>query len=280
MKFIDPHLHFIALDDGNYHWLKPQNPPFWSDKAEIANACAESDLRLFGDLQLAGYVHIEAGFDNERPWREIDWLEVHCRLPMRSVAACDLLSSEFEAVIHALIQRQSVAGVRHILDDEAFTVLQSAKTRRALDMLTAANLSFDAQLYGEDSAAIHVLVEHCKKLPALSVIVNHAGFPPAAAIDYQTWKANMTALAACPNVAIKPSGWEMTNRYWRPESAKIIIDDLINLFGTQRVMLASNFPLSNWRYSYSDYWDVVSALLPAEAVSACCYDNAWQWYRF
>ncbi len=280
MKFIDPHLHFFALDEGDYHWLKPENPPFWSDKGDIAKPFAEKDLRLFGDIELAGYVHIEAGFDNHRPWREIDWLEANCSLPMRAVAGCDLQAADFEAVMHALIQRQSVVGVRHILDDSAFVVLQHEKTLRALAMLAEAGLSFDAQLYGEDSAGIAALVEVCHFMPSLSVIVNHGGFPPAAELDYANWKNNMLALASCPNVAVKASGWEMMNRYWRPESAAIIINDLVSLFGSERVMLASNFPLSNWRYSYSEYWDNVLSNVSTELAEKLAFDNASQWYGF
>ncbi len=280
MKFIDPHLHFFALEHGDYHWLKPENPPFWSDKADIAKTFTEKDLRLFGEQALAGYVHIEAGFDNARPWREIDWLESNCTLPMRSVAGCDLQADDFEAVMHALIQRQSVVGVRHILDDSAFVVLQSSKARRALSMLAEAELSFDAQLYGEDTAGISALIEVCHLMPALRVVVNHGGFPPASEINYANWKTNMSALAGCPNVAVKASGWEMTNRNWRTQSAAIIINDLINLFGADRVMLASNFPLSNWRYSYSEFWEQLIPSVPDAVRGQLCYQNAHSWYRF
>ncbi len=32
LKIIDPHIHLIDLAKGQYHWLKPQNPPHWPDK--------------------------------------------------------------------------------------------------------------------------------------------------------------------------------------------------------------------------------------------------------
>ena len=72
-SWIDPHVHLFALQEGDYHWLKPNNPPFWPDKDVIAKSTYEHHLRRASKGKLTGFVHIEAGFDNERPWREIDF---------------------------------------------------------------------------------------------------------------------------------------------------------------------------------------------------------------
>ena len=71
MHIIDPHIHLFALAQGKYHWLKPENPPFWPDKYKICRNVTEQELSLTKPLHLDGFVHIEAGFDNERPHLEI-----------------------------------------------------------------------------------------------------------------------------------------------------------------------------------------------------------------
>ena len=73
ITWIDPHIHFFALNEGHYGWLKPANAPFWPDKKAIAKHTTEHMLYCASLGQLGGFVHIEAGFDNERPWREIDF---------------------------------------------------------------------------------------------------------------------------------------------------------------------------------------------------------------
>ena len=105
MKIIDPHLHLFDLEQGDYQWLKAENPPFWSDKKIIASNFAETDLQLSSPFELAGFVHIEAGFDNSKPWREIAWLEETCSLPFRSIAGINLLlpSNEFQQVLDKLV---------------------------------------------------------------------------------------------------------------------------------------------------------------------------------
>ena len=93
MKIIDPHVHLFDIAQGDYHWLKPDNSPFWSDKALINKTCVEGDLAFIFEtdlksepvfsseleLVLASFVHIEAGFDNKRPWRELNNLEATCK---------------------------------------------------------------------------------------------------------------------------------------------------------------------------------------------------------
>ena len=93
MKIIDPHLHLFALELGHYHWLKAENPPFWPDKQHIYKSFDETDLMLTAPYSLAGFIHIEAGFDNEQPWRELAALEQSCNKPFRAIANIDLTSS-------------------------------------------------------------------------------------------------------------------------------------------------------------------------------------------
>ena len=46
MEIIDPHLHLFDLEQGNYDWLKPENPPAWPDKDQIRKNYSESDLNF------------------------------------------------------------------------------------------------------------------------------------------------------------------------------------------------------------------------------------------
>ena len=141
-KIIDPHLHLFNLQRGDYAWLKPQNPPFWSDKHLINKNFIEADILLSPPNQLAGFVHIEAGFDNHQPWREIDWLQQHCTLPFKSVAFADITTTTFAEHLEQLKQRNSVVGIRHILDDQAEQILSSTLIHRHFELLAEYELSF------------------------------------------------------------------------------------------------------------------------------------------
>ena len=123
---IDAHLHLFDLVQGDYHWLKEENTPFWPNKNIICQNFNEQDLAVNPPFELGGFIHIEAGFDNIKPWREIAWLESHCQLPFKSVAAINLTlnKNDFIEQVDQLLHYQSVVGCRHILSSIACAVLR------------------------------------------------------------------------------------------------------------------------------------------------------------
>ncbi|MFT7412579.1 MAG: L-fuconolactonase [Paraglaciecola sp.] len=281
-KIIDPHLHLFNLQKGDYAWLKPKNPPFWSDKHIINKNFIEADLSLHPPNQLAGFIHIEAGFDNQQPWREIDWLQQHCCLPFKCVAFAHITATTFPEHIELLKQRKSVVGIRHILDEQAQQILKSELIDQHFALLSEYAFSFDAQLSLADDPAIEQLSQLANKHKAVRIIINHGGAPPVDNdVDSQEkWKLNLQKLSQCENVAIKLSGWEMSNRAWQPEHAAKVIQDCIVTFGDTRVMLASNFPLCLLSMSYADLWNTYAALpeISAQCFEKITFSNAKNWY--
>jgi predicted TIM-barrel fold metal-dependent hydrolase len=53
----------------------------------------------------------------------------------------------------------------------------------------------------------------------------------------------MAALAAAPNVAVKISGLGIPGRPWTAESNREVVLGAIDLFGVDRAMFASNYPV-------------------------------------
>lgn len=286
IKIIDPHLHLFNLQEGDYAWLKPENPPHWPNKQLINRDYRESDIALQTPLELTGFVHVEAGFDNQQPWREIDWLEQHCRKPFRSVAFVNLnlSANNFTRHIELLCQRPSVRGVRHILDEDAETLLNDPKVVGHFKVLQAHNLSFDAQLSVVDGAAVCGLINILEQTPELRVIIDHAGWVPSFndKEQWQRWTDNLKRLARYPQVAIKLSGWEMANSNWTNDDVKPVLELCLELFSDRCVMLASNFPLCSWSYSLQDLWLNYVQLIGADGslLTHLSSGNAATWYQF
>ncbi|EOD77478.1 hypothetical protein D515_03851 [Grimontia indica] len=280
MKFIDPHLHLFDRQKGKYGWLQTGNPPFWQDKAVIQRDFSEADLQVSAPAELAGFVHVEAGFDNQAPWREIEWLESTCQLPFRSIACADLtLSSEaFSEQVTRLKTLSSVVGVRHILDNDAVALLSNQQVKRNLTHLEKEGLIFEAQFDANDDRAVAAFLDVIGQLPSLNVVLNHAGFPPPA--DSSGWKENIGKLSGLNNLWVKASGWEMTDRHFPVKAIAQTVETLVAAFGHDRVMLASNFPLTLFRTSYTGIWQDYLALdFPKEALHKIMYQNASTFYR-
>lgn len=286
MQLIDSHLHFFAPQEGDYHWLQPDKPPHWPDKAQLYQAFDEAALNSAGPCELRGLVHIEAGFDNARPWREVAWWQSRVQQPLRCVAGIDLLGKECTATLTRLADYVSVVGVRHILDNEAVAILSQPQVRAAFAALAARDWHFEAQYPVADDTATDLLLEHVAAT-GVRCVINHAGWAPQDAKGQGAWQANLARLAACPHIAIKASGWEMlgSQRQWSEAWAQTCWQQVLSAFGPQRVMAASNFPLCRLACSYAEFWrrtlTLLNALaLDAEQQQAVLHDNAARWYQF
>lgn len=286
LKIIDPHIHLFDLNQGDYHWLKSANSPFWPDKHLIQQNFSEADLSLSNNLQLAGFVHIEAGFDNKQPWRELHWLEQTCNLPFRSIAFIDINQSQinFALELTKLCQFSSFVGVRYIFeDDNILTTLSNEQVLTNLQLLTERALIFELQMPFDNIDAVKLISQSLTQLPKLKVIINHAGFPePDSESQFKQWQAVIQQFSQFSCCAIKCSGWEMQNRHYTVNWQQKVINHSLACFGEDRVMLASNFPLTLFSQPYPAYWQayVEQLTLAPKLLEKLCFTNSYHWYHF
>lgn len=280
MEIIDPHLHLFDLSKGKYAWLKPENPPFWPDKHLINRSFSENDLTLNQGLSLSGFVHIEAGFNNNQPWQEITWLEENCRLPFKSIAGIDLtLKSElFLQRISQLKTFTSVVGVRDILDDNAVKYLSNEQVKKNLQQLAKHQLLFELQMPVDNLDAVKLFIGILQQTPNLQVVINHAGCPSNL---NNNWQQGLEKLSLFQQCSIKCSGFEMANREYSFQYQADIIETCIEYFDIERVMLASNFPLCLFTNTYQEYWQkyLNNHLLSAEKLNFLFFLNAKRIYQ-
>lgn len=284
-NWIDPHIHLFALGLGKYDWLRSENPPYWPDKAQLAKEVTETQLNAASQGRLQGFVHIEAGFDNQRPWREVQFLTTHCKRPFRAIACIDLNACEAHSHIDTLATYSSVSGLRHILDNDAARLLSTPKVRWSLAHMASHNLSFEAQLDLADSNAVNALLHTLERTPNLRIAINHTAIAPLAFSSYRfvVWQEHIRKLSETKQVMFKFSGLEMQDRQWLWQRAYALFDALLLIASPQQVMLASNYPLSLWRMPYIKLWEgygeMVSMLSTCEQ-QALLKQNAHHWYGF
>lgn len=196
------------------------------------------------------------------------------------------LGDRVEAVLEAHIQASGgrFRGVRYSAGWDASDIIGNSGTatgphvlmqpdlRAGLARLTTMGLSFDAWLYHPQLADI---IDLAQSFPDANIIMCHVGGPlgygPYAGKEeevYASWKAAITELATCPNVSMKLGG--MVNRlaaydyralpappssaelseYWRP-----YMGTCIELFGADRCMFESNFPVEKLGIGWATLWN-------------------------
>lgn len=293
-KLIDPHVHFISLEHGHYQWLKDEGSPFWKDKYKLQKDVSMSDFRVSNSFELHGVVHIEAGFDNEHPEKEIQHFCNDDKITRNYVSAhyigvCDLLLNpqEFEKALDKLCGFNGLVGVRHILDDSVNEILDGEHARSNLRTLANRKLHFELQADFNNSAHSTNIVDIFASIPALKFAINHAGFYPLSEQQkLDEFLVNIQQLASLPNCVIKCSGFEMSKRDYIQRDVERCLQDIHKLFGEDRVMLASNYPLTKlanrFCVDYADYWDKMNQIVGNLGLNAdkLLFQNAKSFYRF
>jgi predicted TIM-barrel fold metal-dependent hydrolase len=112
---------------------------------------------------------------------------------------------------------------------------------------------------------------------------------------FAAWRADMQTLAACPNVRVKlgglampVNGFDYHEHALPPTSARMAedwqpwISTCIELFGPDRCMFESNFPVDKGMCSYPVLWNAfkrITAGATAAEKTALFHDTAAQLYK-
>jgi predicted TIM-barrel fold metal-dependent hydrolase len=140
--------------------------------------------------------------------------------------------------------------------------------------------SFDLQVF---TGQMQGAAELAASAPKVTFILQHAGMlEDLSAAGWEQWRAGMRRLAACPNMVAKLSGLGTFIHKNDPEHIAAIARETIAIFGAERCLFGSNFPVEKLWTGYSDlaaaYRRALEALGPS-AASAALHDTAARVYR-
>ncbi|MCF2857351.1 amidohydrolase family protein [Pseudoalteromonas sp. SMS1] len=276
MNIIDPHLHFFDLCKGQYTWLK-DSPPSWPNISKICQNHLPEELSGSPEVVLHGCIHVEAGFDNRHPIKELNWLsEILPNLPYKAVGyvPIDAEHNTFCDKLSAL-SHPSLVAVRDITEGHDATRLLADTVADNIQHLDQCGYHFEAQFEFTHHAVIDKIVHIYRALPNAVLVINHAGFMEAG----QSWQHAIKALASIENCVIKFSGHELLTT---PMNLEKQLSLLLNTFGEDRVMLASNHPVCLIERSFVQQWqhyfDLVTHVAP-HAWQKLSFSNAKRLYK-
>ena len=144
---------------------------------------------------------------------------------------------------------------------------------RGLRDVAARGLLFEASIYHPQISDVAAMA---RAVPDAQVVLVHSGSPVGHSSYrcrerevHADWMRDMKDLAACPNVAVKLGGILMTlagfdfgkaerpiasedlARQWKP-----YIEPAIELFGPDRCMVSSNFPVDKAGFGFGTVWNM------------------------
>ncbi len=276
LKIIDTHQHLWDTGNLDYPWLEGFD--------RLKKRYTLQDYReAVAGINVVKSVHVEADPAETDVVKEVKWLTGLSEpdgMIGAIAAAAPLEKVNVESVLEELVEFPLVVAVRrmawHHPDPQFYAMPELINGVRLLEKF---NLSFELCANQEQLPAAITLV---KATPGVRHALNHCGGPDIKGGQFESWAAHIAELASFENVYCKVSGIvTAAGDSWTREALKPYIQRLVELFGYERLIFGSDWPVCNLAATYQDW---LAALLWAvdDASDAernrLFYENAVKFY--
>jgi L-fuconolactonase len=251
--YIDAHHHVWSLARGDYGWLTPDLTPLHRD-------FSMRDLApLMEQANVTATVLIQAAPTVKETRHLLDVAKRSDGVVKGVVGWVDLGAPDAIPTLTHLARNPILKGVRPMLqdmDDPAWIL--RAEVGRTLAALPRLGLRFDALV---KPAQLPALLPMIDRNPDLAVVVDHGAKPDIARGMWEPWARLMRAVADNPRVRCKLSGLVTeAGPGWTIDMLRRYFDFLVEIFGPQRLMWGSDWPVVNLAGTYQSWFAATVAL--------------------
>lgn len=270
-RFIDAHHHLWDLRNMRYPWLQ-DGPPIEEDTSGLAPIRRDylpCDFRSdTAWLPLVASVHVEAAHDPESPVRETQWLDrtaAHERVPTVIVAFARLEDPGLEELLDAHARSPRLRGIRQMLNwepqervAERPDLLTDARWESGLALLAERGLVFDLQVF---PSQLQQAADVVARNSDVTFVLDHGGYlQPRNPKRSRVWRDGIRQLAESPNVFVKASSFASVDPAYAASGLRSFLDELREVFGPNRVMFGSNFPVDRRFIGYREQVEAHAAV--------------------
>jgi predicted TIM-barrel fold metal-dependent hydrolase len=263
VTLIDAHHHLWDLDKNYYPWLAdhPERHFFLGPYDDLKRNYLPDDYRRDAAAHnVLATVHVEAEWDRDDQVGETRWLSAIAErhgFPNAIVAHAWFHTDTAEEVLAGQASFPLVRGIRSKpvtalsldkMDPGAPGTMQDELWLRGFALLERHGFSWDLRVpfwHLPEAAVV------ARAFPNTPIILNHTGFPwDRSEEGLAAWREAMEAIAAEPNVHLKVSEFGLKDQPWEYESNRRIVRKAIGIFGIERCIFATNFPVAGLRVDY------------------------------
>lgn len=289
---IDAHHHIWRQTD--LPWLLgAERPRIFGEYAAIRrDYLVEEFLSDIDGTGVDKSVYIQANWAPNWAADEAAWVQAtadRTGWPHAIVAFADVTVADVRPALDKLARIPLVRGIRHQLHWHENPLYRFAarpdlctdpKVMGNIARLADYGFSFDLQVFASQMKGAAALAKAC---PNVTFVLQHAGMLEDTSPEGRAaWKDGMKLLASCPNVATKLSAFGTFIHRNDPAFIADMVATTVRLFGANRCMFGSNFPIERL---WTTYGELLSAFLeaasglPKKARSAIFNDTAARLYR-
>ncbi len=295
IPIVDCHQHFWDLDRNYYPWLCDPVPVHfrYGDYSAIKRNYLPPDyLRDAGANRVVKTVHEEAWWNPADPVGETRFVEevaAQYGLPTALVGAAFLARDDIEEVLAGHAKSRLARGIRNYPSAAASPreaergapgSMDDAKWRRGYALLAQHAFSCDLQTPWWH---LDAMAELATDFPRTQIVIVHAAMPNDRSPEgLSAWRRALEHVAAQPNVAIKVSGLGQAGLPWTLEANGPVIRDAVAIFGADRAMFASNYPVDRIVGTFATIYDGFRAAIadrPEAERRKLLHDTAERIYR-
>ena len=241
---------------------------------------------------VVGSVYVQTNWAKDRAVEEAAWVQSVADKegwPHAIVGYADLLDDSALQTLEALTKIPRVRGIRMQLHWHENPLYRFATTpdmmnaelfRKSFSHVAENELTFDLQVF---TSQMKDAANLAAAFPSVTFVLQHAGMLEDTSNEGRAlWREGMKRLAGQPNIVSKLSG--LGTFIHRNDSAHIadIIHETVAIFGPNRCLFGSNFPIEKLWTSYGElvtaHRAAVSTYSPAEQL-AILHDNAVRVYK-
>ncbi|MCI4666285.1 MAG: amidohydrolase family protein [Neomegalonema sp.] len=250
---IDAHQHFWRLDRGDYGWLTPELEPIYRDFdpddliSELDEAGMEGTVLIQAAPTVAETEYmLSLAAQEEFIQGVVGWTEFE--------------SPEAPEAISWLAQNPALVGLRPMIQDipDEDWMLRP-ELRPAFEAMIAADLTFDALTLPRHLPNLRTLLS---AHPDLRVVIDHGSKPEIRSGEFDGWAADMTALGRETSAFCKLSGLVTeADAAWDAADLKPYVEHLLAVFGSERLIWGSDWPVCLLASSYARWFETSMELL-------------------
>ncbi len=247
---IDAHQHFIQFRPGDYPWISADMEGLRRDRlpGELLEITAKNGVEAT--------VAVEA----RQNLQETEWLlglADHNPLIAGVVGWVDLCDPLVEGLLEPYADNEALKGVRHVLHDEPDDdYMLRPDFLHGIGVLGSFGLTYDILIFPRHLPQTLELVRH---FPDQPFVIDHIAKPAIRDGEIVRWKDALRPIAGCSNVSCKLSGMVTEARpgAWSAADFLPYIETVVELFGPERVMFGSDWPVCTLEADYETVLEIV-----------------------
>ena len=242
---IDSHQHFWKYDPARHAWID-------DDMANIRRDFLPSDLRkVYAENAIDGCVAVQA----DQTLAETDFL---LRLSDENdfikgvVGWVDLRDKKIDETLEKYHAFHKLKGWRHIVQGEPdHNFLLRPDFLNGISYLEKYDYTYDILVFPHQLGSV---LEFVKRFPHQKFVIDHIAKPYIKDGFYEGWAIMMEAIAEQENVYCKLSGiiTEADYNKWSAEQLHPYLHHALEIFGSERTMFGSDWPVCLVAGNYSE----------------------------